>query len=529
MVARPTPSASSSSPNLLLLPQQTRKGLLPEPNPRAASLVNLPSTAEEDEEIEKSPKLQEISKHSPFGALLSRALPKYTGPFAVGVRDLEVPIPRQSFGTFRHKHMPHVDAGIVVDTVLFTLFYPCEPQDNPKYVAWFPKLSQTIDGFLKMARRTPNVWYRMLAYPTAAAIIHGTTFPAIKGAPMAVPPSTSMPSSFHENGKWPLMVFSHGVGCSRLMYSAFCGEMASRGFVVAAIEHRDGTSPSSTIVAANGATTTLDWIQWSDLDWPELPEQPTDDSVLRREQVKCRVAEIEAVIETMQNISKGFEPDDLLETKDKTDWAAWRNIDASSPVLAGHSLGGSAMLAASAKKSYDYRAVLAFDPALQRLMPWASSLPHPILVINSEEVMRTEFLEVFDQFVPTANAGLNVYVIGGTTHPSFSDVFLILPDAINKLTGLHCGAQTVIERIVRATEEYLSGRGGSRGYVRYDDVYGDDEDPDESVNEAEAEKPAASKGKKRRFWRHRKSNAEEGGKLPYKSMCRPGELAIYRF
>lgn len=38
--------------------------------------------------------------------------------------------------------------------------------------------------------------------------------------------------------KWPLVVFSHGIGCSRFIYSNICYDMASFGFIVAAVEHR---------------------------------------------------------------------------------------------------------------------------------------------------------------------------------------------------------------------------------------------------------------------------------------------------
>ena len=85
------------------------------------------------------PKLHEVPRRSPFGALLSRTLPKYTGPHEVGVCDIEVPVPRQTFGTFKHKRMPNAKSGIAMDTVMFSLFYPCEHQEKPKPVVWFPK------------------------------------------------------------------------------------------------------------------------------------------------------------------------------------------------------------------------------------------------------------------------------------------------------------------------------------------------------------------------------------------------------
>ena len=85
------------------------------------------------------PTVHEVPRRSPFGALLSRTLPSYTGPHDVGVCDLEIPVPRQTFGTFTHKRLPDAKAGIAMDTVMFSLFYPCEHQEKPKPVVWFPK------------------------------------------------------------------------------------------------------------------------------------------------------------------------------------------------------------------------------------------------------------------------------------------------------------------------------------------------------------------------------------------------------
>lgn len=48
--------------------------------------------------------------------------------------------------------------------------------------------------------------------------------------------------------------------------SAVCGELASRGYIVAAIEHRDGTGPSVRMTNERGETKDFHWLNWVDLE-----------------------------------------------------------------------------------------------------------------------------------------------------------------------------------------------------------------------------------------------------------------------
>ena len=57
--------------------------------------------------------------------------------------------------------------------------------------------------------------------------------PAVYNAPILKPISGSP-----ERESLPCIVFSHGLGGNRLVYSHFCCDLASRGCLVAAIEHR---------------------------------------------------------------------------------------------------------------------------------------------------------------------------------------------------------------------------------------------------------------------------------------------------
>ncbi|KAI0075517.1 hypothetical protein K474DRAFT_1708946 [Panus rudis PR-1116 ss-1] len=431
--------------------------------------------------------LQTVHKRSPFGAIVNRTLPNYSGPYPVGVCDVEVPVQRQCFGHFKHNSMPDADSGISIDTVLFTLFYPAEPTDSNQRVAlsrWFGnssanstnsdslvrqklslnrslfscflgfrysffyRLRQTIDGFLKMANRTPNWMYRTVVYPAAAAAIYGTTFPAVEHAPLKeAPPNT----------KWPLMIFSHGVGCSRLMYSAFCGEMASRGYVVAAIEHRDGTGPS-TRITVNGEMRSLDWLDWKDLSWPEQ-DPPKDDTTLRHVQLDVRLAEADEVLTALEKITSGqpIEQTQLTEAQSAFDWSRWTCVESRHPIMAGHSFGGSLGIAAACDKRFHFSRVIAFDPAVQRLYPWKGSIDVPFLSINSEEFCLGREWKILHEMLPNIKSHTTLF-IPGTTHPSFSDVFLILPDYVNSLTGLKLDADKVLSLAVQAVDTFLDGR-----------------------------------------------------------------------
>ncbi|KAI6045280.1 platelet-activating factor acetylhydrolase [Pisolithus marmoratus] len=399
----------------------------------------------------ETPHIQVVPKRSPYGALFSRTLPHYSGQYRVGVRDVEIPIPKQSFGNFKHKSMPN-RVGITIDTALFTLFYPTESTANDCQIVWFPRLRRTVEGLMKMSNAS-NEFYTLMAYVGAAAVIGGTTFPGIPNAPLMAPPGSA---------KWPLLLFSHGAGSSRLMNSSFCGEMASRGYVVAALEHRDGTGPYARIVNQDGEKRDFSWINWSDLDWVDLPEQPSDDTMLRKVQLEVRLAELQGVLSGLQKAARGEPyvstgPHHFLSSN----LDEWDCVNVDAPVMVGHSFGGSLAMAAATDSRFFFSHIVVFDPATKRLQSWNRQITVPLLVISSEEFSVGEEFSVLRCILPGVSRH-EVHVIPGSTHPSFSDVFLILPDYVNKMMGLAIDPLYVINATVDKTKQFLEN---GREYV----------------------------------------------------------------
>ncbi|KAI8624776.1 hypothetical protein F5Y19DRAFT_302879 [Xylariaceae sp. FL1651] len=429
-----------------------------------------------NEQQEKQPQRRRRPGPGPprtFRELFFHSLPEYSGPYSVGTMDIEVPArePR----TFSHIKRNHVHI-LRMDTVLFSIYYPCELSSvakKPSRATWLPRPRiRTSHGYAK--------FLSMPGLPVTGYIAATTMFtklPAFRNAQLAGTwPGTELDAAVPARSDdtlglktqkpvFPVIMFSHGLGGSRTCYSAVCGEMASNGFIVVAVEHRDGSGARSYVnlppkdtpletdqqgIADQNRSYKVDYI------FPEDNAQDTSpnnargvDRELRNAQIEMRMAEIEEAHYVLGLINDG-RADMVYEANlrrkgnvgssskglDNVDWLEWeRRMFLHNVTVMGHSFGGATTVQISRLQDrFDWigQGILldAWGPATPVLGEATyESLRKPILAINSEAFMHwpDNFRRLVDicKEARSNNAPCWMLTIKGSTHLSQTD-FAIL-------------------------------------------------------------------------------------------------------
>ncbi|NWR79985.1 PAFA2 acetylhydrolase, partial [Centropus unirufus] len=269
------------------------------------------------------------------------ALPPQKGPHHVGCTDVMV---------------GHTQRGLFL-----RLFYPCVPQAGAERPLWIPR-SEYSSG---LARVSPRCCGALLSIALGSC---------------RVPVSWNGPFKPCSTG-YPLVIFSHGLGAFRTLYSSVCSELASWGFAVAALEHRD-RSASMTYFCPSEAGRE-EWIPYQ-----RVPHGQKE-FYFRNKQVHQRARECVEALRLFKDISRGKSVPNVLH-RDFDLSVLKGGIDVTKVTVMGHSFGGVTAVLALVKEP-SFRCAVALDawmfPLENVLYP---EVPKPVLFINTEKFQTPE-------------------------------------------------------------------------------------------------------------------------------------------
>ncbi|GAA6047804.1 hypothetical protein JCM3770_004651 [Rhodotorula araucariae] len=466
--------------------------------------------------------------------LLRRILPSYSGPYPVSSTDLELPAPPdladRSFSDATLKSRPGHPA-LKLDTVLVTLFYPASSPSTASGTRqpWLQRpLGQTAQGYARFLNFNKPWLLKTLFWIVGARIrlpVQGDAALADKAAHAATASSDTLVGDALAPGNdtFPLVVFSHGLSGTRTTYSHWCGEIASRGYIVAAIEHRDGSGPVSVVRLENGKEQVVDYLRPEEhLDWPSGARPQTSLQFRSSAQLPFRLAEISTLLHHLRRLNDGEGAAVAAENrrKDHGGERVGRWLDgwkgriglAGEMVMVGHSFGGATTIQVlrAGLRAFPFARGIALDPWADPLPPAparrrsssfsqlsrATSTPTaqsdpaatapppdaaadggavpldinvPLLVINSESftLWRAHYGLVRD-IVAAVGGGAERYLLTlvGSIHTSFSDLPLLLsslplvPASLTRRTGARVDPLVGLAAVVDACGEFLAGRTG---------------------------------------------------------------------
>lgn len=334
-------------------------------------------------------------------------IPPAKGPHPVGCTDFM---------------MDHTEKGS-----FFRLYYPCQESEKAEKPDWVP-CREYFNGLADFMKINRSLSERIFNY-----LFGSFKIPAYMDAP------------FRCHGKCPVVIFSHGLGAFRTLYSAICAELASQGFIVASVEHRD-QSASATYYFREKTES-----ERAKGNSPKTPDSGPDDMVrewiyyralqhgesefpLRNKQVKQRADECILALDKLSEINSGTPVQNVLQTQ--FDWTTLENsMDMCRIAVMGHSFGGATVIEALCKE-VKFKCGIALDawmhPVDDEIFP---RVKQPIFFINSEKFQWAGNISRMKK-LDSAVIQRKMITIRGTVHQSFPDFTFLTGNWIGKLMKL---------------------------------------------------------------------------------------------
>ncbi|KAI0201054.1 phospholipase A2 [Astrocystis sublimbata] len=271
-----------------------------------------------------------------MAALLSKLnpvprFPDFTGPYKVGTVDVEIPVCELE------SPAPAPDNAADIETVQFRIFYPCASNAQGKRIPWLPAPQRDyLSAYIKFLGVGSVLAEAASFLPRH---LHFTTIPVVDNAPILEPEDP--------RGRWPTMMFSHGLGGSRNTYSQIAGSLASHGVVVFCPEHRDGSAVASFIRVPFQQNKFFARSQRRLVPYAQIPHDKTDEvHELRNAQLRIRLWELGLVHEAMLSLDEGAKLNNLNKHASSLDHLSNRLKvhEPGSIIFGGHSFGAASIV-----------------------------------------------------------------------------------------------------------------------------------------------------------------------------------------
>ncbi|KAL1494972.1 hypothetical protein ABEB36_010471 [Hypothenemus hampei] len=231
-------------------------------------------------------------------------------------------------------------------------------------------------------------------------------------------------------GPLKCILMSHGLGGCRFLYTNICCELASRGFLVAALEHRD-RSACHTFYYKTKADALKDIrssIEFLHVNFGK------NHYTKRNEQLKDRATECKEVMKFLKDLNEGIVPNNVMDETPlhKTSPINFKlnqlvgMLDLDNIVMMGHSFGAATALY-TLSQHLEFKLGVLLDPWMFPVKneQLESTITQPLLFVNTQTFHIEANIQSMSKLMD-AKKEHQMFTIKHTTHENQTDTVLLV-------------------------------------------------------------------------------------------------------